>query len=199
MGDLLTIVFGLIGVVGVGFTIHYGRKSARLDRERKSLSWSDVQLAADDLAEEIHKSGFNPELILSPGARGGVIAEFVAHHTEASVPVLVGITQWKDSGFGGCDLSKYDYFETSKWRVCIPLAVYDNTDKRILIVDDWAMSGDAMERLRSRLLEKGFSQERIRTATAVVTDVAVKAHKAPDHYWRETDSPHFYFPWGKAR
>lgn len=199
MGDLLTWIFGVIGVVGVSLTLYYGRKSARLERESKTISWSDVQLAADDLAEEIRKSGFRPNLILASGARGGIIAEFMAQHIDHSVPVLVGITQWKDTGYGSCDLSKYDYFETSKWRVSIPLAIYDNADKNILVVDDLAMSGDAMEQIRKRLVEKGFAKDRIKTATAVAADVAVKAHKAPDYYWLETHSSSFYFPWGKAR
>ncbi len=199
METVLTIVFGIIGGVGAALTVYYGRKSARLERERETLSWNDVQLAADDLAEDIRKSRFQPQFILALNTRGGIIAEFVAQNMADSLPIVVGITEWRDFGYNAYDLKQYDSFETTKWRVSIPLTVYDNTDKNVLIVDDLVMSGDAMEEARKRLAERGFTKDAIRTAAIVVTDVAIKTHKAPDYHWRQTDSSSFYFPWGKAR
>ena len=199
MNLVLTIIFGVIGLVGVILTVHFGRKSARLERERKSINWSDVQLAASDLAEKIRHSGFLPSLILAPGARGGIIAEALAQDLGGAIAVVVGITEWKESGLFEGDLSKYECFETNKWKVCIPKCVFDNLDTRILVVDDLTMSGGAMQKIRSMLEEKGVAEDKIRTATIVTTTVAIQNHMAPDFYWKETDSPSFFFPWGKAK
>jgi hypothetical protein len=61
------------------------------------------------------------------------------------------------------------------------------------------MSGDFLEKLRTRLVEEGVDPARIKSASIAVTKVAIKNKKAPDYYWWEAADDDFYFPWGKAR
>ena len=196
---ILTIAFGVIGVGGLISTIYFGKKSARLEKARISLSWAEVQLASSDLADSIGATGFVPDIIFAPGARGGIVAESLAHDLNPRSAVLIGITQWKGTGLFEGDLSSYRNFDTAKWRVSVPLALFQNTKANILIVDDLAMSGESLQFIISLLEREGFESNQIRTAVLVATSVAVHNGKGPDFFWKETDSPKFFFPWGKAR
>ena len=197
--DVLTWVFGLASVIGLALTLYYGRKSSRLEQARRTLSWEDVVIASDDLATSIARSGFKPDLFLASSARGGLIAHLLAKHLAPTTPVLVGVVEWKDEGLFEGDLSAYDVLDTSKVRHHIPKALYSNTDRRVIIVDDFAMSGDGLAETRARLAAHGFPPDAIRTATLVVTATALARHRGPDYYWKKVDSLDFFFPWGRAK
>ena len=199
MTDLLTWAFGLASVVGLALTLYYGRKSARLERASQTLSWEDVAVAADDLAAAIARSGFQPDLFLALSVRSGIIAHFIAKHLTPTRPVLVGIVEWKEEDLFSGDLSAYDAFDTSKVRIHIPKALYANNKCRVLLVEDFIMSGDGMAETRSRLEAHGFPSHAIRTAALIVTGIALARHRGPDHYWKKVDSLDFFFPWGRAR
>jgi hypothetical protein len=53
--------------------------------------------------------------------------------------------------------------------------------------------------MRDRCIANGFAPSAVKTMALVATDVAIRNNKAPDFYWKVTDSPRFYFPWGEAR
>ena len=72
-------------------------------------------------------------------------------------------------------------------------------DGSIFVIDDFVMSGDFLTTLRERLVDSGSAVERIRTASAAVTRVALRNHEAPEYYWWLADSDDFYFPWGRAK
>jgi len=199
MQDILTRVFGIISAVGVVLTIYYGIKSAKLERKRKTLEWSDILMAADDLAKAIKRTKFIPEVIFSPSVRGGIVAELVSQSLHLSTPVILGFSEWKYGELFDGDLTAYDSFDTSRWTVHLPRMLYCNVDRRILIVDDLAMSGDALAQIKLKLEENGCPKDNIKTATVVASKISGQNHKAPDHCWMETESTDFFFPWGKTR
>ncbi len=199
MMDILTWTFGLASVAGLALTLHFGRKSIRLERAMQTLSWEDVVVAADDLGASISKTGFQPEMFLATSVRGGIIAHFMSRHLAPTSPVLVGIVEWKGEDLFHGDLSTYDTIDTSKVRLYIPKAVYANSERRVLVVDDFTMSGDGMAETRARLINHGFRPDAVRTATLIVSTVALARHRGPDHYWKKVDSLDFFFPWGRAK
>lgn len=198
MMNLLTWVFGIISIIGVYLTIYYGRKSIQLERARKKLEWSELQSGTSDLGKKV-RNEYNPDIILTPGLRGGIIAKLILNVFDTNIPTFVGISFWKNNQGGITQIKDYFRIETKKWDVYIPNGVLEFTDKRVLIIDDFAMSGDFIDRLKDLLVSKGFTQANIKTLSVATTKVAISNHKAPDYYWLKTEDDDFYFPWGKAK
>lgn len=196
---MLSWVFGIVGLAGVLLTIHYGRKSARLEREKVTLTWTDLRIAVDDIAKEITNSSFVPDLIFALSGRGSIVAHLLSQELETEVPVLVGVTLWKESNAKPMDLPHHEFITTSKWYLGVPAALFEKATQRLLIVDDFAMTGDALERIRNLLMSKGYPSDNLRTVTVVATEVAVRSKKGPNFFWRSTESTQFFFPWGRAK
>jgi hypoxanthine phosphoribosyltransferase len=198
MNDILTWFFGITTIVGTACSVYYGRKSSQLEKEQKKLDWADLQAAANDLGATI-KTGFEPEVMLTPGLRGATFTNLLASEFAKEIPVFVGISSWKakSDAISACD--KFFKVETNKWFVHIPDFISNYKDKRMLLVDDFAMSGDFLEKLKDALMQHGFSKDRIKSVCIATTKVAIDNHKAPDYFWMQTKDNSFYFPWGRAR
>jgi hypoxanthine phosphoribosyltransferase len=190
----------VIGLAGVLLTIFYARKAERLNSIRKRLDWSDLQAAASDLSQKI-RADFTPAAVVTPGLTGATFANLLVTDLPNQPPVYVGIRTWKEAAHSAGYTSGSFRIETKKWIVEIPASVSALIESQgdILIVDDFAMSGDFLEMLRTELVAAGFRKEQIHSCSLAVTKVAIKNHKAPDYYWWIADDDDFYFPWGKAR
>lgn len=98
------------------------------------------------------------------------------------------------------DLAGYAPLETTKWHVLVPETLKLFSDKKLLIVDDLTMSGDAMLSLKQHMIGVfGFSDRNVMTCTLVTSETAVRTKKAPSFYWKAVEHHDFFFPWGKAR
>ena len=195
----LSITGWLIGLIGVCVSIFYGRKSLRLERERITLKWEDVEIAAEDLSKRISDSGFKPSLILTFGSKCGYLAHLISRSFSPSAPVVVGVTLPKGGRVAEPLASMLSFIETKRWCVGIPTQLLDYGDQHVLIVDDWVLSGDAIEKMCDLLVQSGVPRKNIVSATLVATDTAVQNGKAPSYYWKTTSSTNFFFPWGRAR
>lgn len=111
----------------------------------------------------------------------------------------MGIVEWKDDGFFAGDLTTFEPFDASKVRQHVPRGLYASAKCSVLIVDDFAMSGDGLDGARSRLQARGYSPDSVRTASLIVSAMAIARHRALDFYWKKVDSLDFFFPWGRAR
>lgn len=198
METAFTVVGLVFGVVGVGLTILFARRAERINKERRRLDWSDVQAAASDLSRRII-SDFKPEAVLTPGLPGATFSNLLVEQLGMEIPVYVGIRFWKEGKQIPETLPGFFAIDTNKWRVMIPDSVRQRESNSILIVDDFAMSGDFLQNLLETLKHDMGEQFVVKTATIVTTTVSIKNHKAPDYYWWTADDDNFYFPWGKAR
>jgi len=144
------------------------------------------------------KKDFVPDVVFTPGLRGATFANLLVAEFNEEIPVVVGISIIKQDATV-INLPNYHLIETTKWSVYIPEQLFAFSQKNILIVDDFAMSGDFLHNLSATLIARGFAKEHIRTMCVAVTKVAIKAHKAPDYYWFQAEEANFYFPWGKAK
>lgn len=194
----LTWVFGTITVVSLLLTVYYGRRTAALERARRKLEWADLQVAAAELADRL-RDEFQPDFIFAPSLRGATFANLLIDQLNRDVPVLVGVTSWKAGSRPLAICGGYVALETSKWFIHVPQCLFEYRDSNILVVDDFVMSGDFLQRLRDAFVHDGLTLDRVKTLAIVTTRVAIRAHKAPDYHWMDTADDSFYFPWGKAR
>lgn len=86
----------------------------------------------------------------------------------------------------------------TKSTVFLPDRLHEQSDWRILLVDDFVMSGDGLSRVKDALLAQGFDPGRIRTGAVVATKLALANRKGPDFLARDARDFDFSFPWGRA-
>jgi hypoxanthine phosphoribosyltransferase len=173
--------------------------SNRKNRKLKAVVWSDIQSATKFFWKKLNRKKFEPTFIIAPGQKGGIIAQLIDDFYEEEIPILSGFLETKDKEQVEDD--NYMTLKTTKWYVHMPISLKTCKQKervKLLIVDDFVMSGDFLYSLKNQLLELGYLEKNICSCAIVVTKVAKDANKAPDYYWKVVDDKDFYFPWGKA-
>jgi len=198
-------VFGIVGSAwGIATYLYTSRKSAQLYKELRRVTWDEIRLASHKLRKDIEKS-FQPSVVFAPCRRGATIANLMFDNEE-NVLLHVGIRI--DKRVDGATLmanpptNDWQVAETEKYYHYIPQALVNLLAKdkmaRLLILDDYAMTGDALKRIIDFFLERGVERRNLKTATLICTAAAREGKKLPDFYWHKTTYSEFYFPWGKA-
>ncbi len=72
-------------------------------------------------------------------------------------------------------------------------------DLKVIIVDDFCISGDSLATIRNGLKELGFASDNIKTVTAISTQQAIDGANPPDFCWIEVDSGRLNFPCGPGQ
>lgn len=185
-----------MGAIGVFLTIRANQENRKL----KTITWCDLQLAAQYFWRELKHQKYTPTFIVTPGQKGGIVAQLVRDCFDVKIPIITGYLMEK----GESDiLSKSSAtLSTTKWDVHIPPVIENFAEKgtcKLLVVDDFVMSGDFMSSFLKWLLDLGYSEGNIRSCAVATTKVALDANKAPTLFWRIVDDREFYFPWGKAK
>src|SRR5262249_6036733 len=152
--------------------------------------WTEVQGGARDLAGQIRRR-FLPEVIFVPSPRGAIIAHLMVETFTRPVPIIAGVFEWLDGSPTLHRLHDLGFVATKKSSVQVPNVLRQCRHQRLLIVDDVVIGGDAMDALRSYIVDLGFDANHVKTATLVATEVAIQNKKAPDFYWKTTESPQF--------
>lgn len=197
--DALSITFLMLAVVSLGATVYFGIEARRIRRKIKTLEWDDIIIAVRDISRSI-KADAEPDVIYSPDQRGGIISYLMKYSLDAEIPIITGVTLWKDDFPEPPDWPHYVVTETSKWWILVPNILTKFKNNKIMIVDDFAMSGDALIKIKTILSAQFlFPHNNIKTCAIIVTDIAKKAHKDPSYYWKVVESTDFFFPWGRAR
>jgi hypoxanthine phosphoribosyltransferase len=138
-------------------------------------------------------------VILAPGPRGAIIAELIVQRFNRNIPALIGISYMEFTLKSMPSITNYFPFPISKgWQIYIPKTVLDYKDRRILVVDDFCLTGEFFEVLRTFLMDQGFIAGNVKVFCAVITEVTKSANRAPEYYHMVTGDDNFYFPWGKA-
>lgn len=210
LGTILSIVSIVIAIIGilVGFIVarYYYNKSQKMTIISKSINWDDISIAINTIGKQLRslddERKFVPDLIFLPNVKSGIIAKYLTDYFDSYVPIFLGLSIEKkryslNSKEKVLIPESYKYFETSKWYVYIPMNIFEYNNKKILIIDDFAMSGEYLSTLANLLIDNGFDKHHIRTICLATTKVAVESNKAPDYYWKEVIPGDFYLPWGK--
>ena len=145
---------------------------------REILRWDQVGVAARELAERIHESGFQPEVVVAI-ARGGL---------------LVGGALAYALGVKSCGSINVELYTGVDVTLPEPLLLPPHMDgsyldgRRVLLADDVSQSGLTLK-LAVDILERMGAE--IRTACFYTKPQTVFV---PDFSWRDTDR-WIVFPW----
>lgn len=219
--QLAGLLIAFVGIVlTVLFYIRRRRRDEHLSEELNELpnkisngssdsptpiTWNQLQNYCRELRSEI-ESKFDPEILVTPGLRGAIIA-YLMYGTGAHEDFLyfIGIQNKVPNGEvdDGHETGTSNFLdvigETSKYEYYLPKPFPDElADENILIVDDYAHTGESLETFEEYLLENGVDTDSIRTATVVCSSKADEFDKEPDFHGPIEDLP-FEFPWGDAR
>lgn len=193
-------IISILGnIVGWGLAIYAFIDNRKLSRKVRSYDWNDVMLAANSLAKAV--KAYKPEVIYAPNPNGGILALQIRDIVDSKIPVITGATLWKEDFKTRPVWRGYHRCDTSKWHLQVPLALNKYAGQRLLIVDDYVLSGDGLRELVGCLkAEKfGFSENQIEACAMIVNETAFKTKKAPKYYWKRKEEQDFLFPWGPAR
>lgn len=185
-----------IGYVGLLLAIYFGIENRQLNEEKRKLSWSDLQSLTRDLRQKINQK-YEPQIYFSPCRRGATVANLMFFPNE-NVPLYVGIRE-DTRVTPQLNLNKKDFkvVSTGKYNQYIPISLLEKKDSKLLIIDDFAETGISLSAIVNCLIDNGFNEDNIKTATVACSEIAIRDDKRPD--FCSITMPHgFYFPWGRA-
>lgn len=199
--NVITIVSFIIGIFGTVLSavgVWLAVRGNAMTRKAKTIDWGQLQTACKYIVKRLKKE-FIPDVIITPGQKGGIISQLIVDNYELEIPIYTGFLVSKKVDVSNVLVENYFVLETTKWNVFLPKSIEASTEKKVLIVDDWVMSGDFLQILHKKLIEVGYLKQNVRSCSIATTEVAVEAKKAPDCFWKIVDAKECYFPWGKAR
>jgi len=198
--DHLEMVFGIIGIsvslIGIIVTL---QKTPSKPFGKTNLCWAELGNAASNLATNIVKLKLNKQdIIFAIDAKMATIAETARNTLDIEIPIYVGTSYWisdlNDSVINNISSS----FKTRKWSIYVSNDIFKFKQKKVLVVHDFAMSGDLMTKAKEFLIANGFKENNITTYCLVVTAAALN-DRLVDKHWLKIDNTEFHFPWGPAR
>lgn len=191
-----SLILGLTTVLGFALAIWQAMRVEQLNKRERDLDWPRFRNAAADLARSVDRSRFMPDFILSISDRGAIVGNLVARELRRQIPIItVGYLDEAD----GLSIPGFLALRGTKATAFLPEGVRDLKDKRVLLLDDFVMSGDGLLRVKNQLLEYGFAADCIRSGSVVATKVSIANRKGPDFFAREARDFDFFFPWGRAK
>jgi adenine/guanine phosphoribosyltransferase-like PRPP-binding protein len=137
-----------------------------------------------------------PDVILALSERGAMVAHLVARELRSQVPIIT--VAYLSKPDDTVNLPGYEALRGSKAVTYLPGELGKLNDRKILLLDDFVMSGDGLAGVISALLALGFDSQRIRSGAVVATKLSIANKKGPSYWARETKDFDFYFPWGRA-
>lgn len=198
--NIASFIIGIVGtasgIVGVYLTIRSNKKN----KQMKNITWNDLLLATKYFYKKLQQQNYVPDIIVTPGHKGGIVAQLLSDYYGLPIPILAGVIF--PSKYANINIEGYTLLNTSKWNVYIPKIVFSidhREDKKILIIDDFVMSGDFLHSLRQKLKEYNYNDNNIKSCAVAVTQVAVDSYKNSDYYFKIVNDSGFNFPWGKAK
>lgn len=202
--DWLSLIGFIVGIVGLIWGVVERHKAARKYMELRRITWDELRLASRELLKNVEKE-FHPDVIFTPCRRGATIANLM-FAVDENILLHVGIRLDK-RGKETAPLpeiwrKEWAVVETGKYYHYIPRTLINllnaNRDLKLLILDDFAMTGDSLKSLTDFFKNNGLEKENMKTATIVCTPAAYEGKSLPDFSWFKTEYGEFYFPWGKA-
>lgn len=145
------------------------------------LTWDDIERLTDELAVKIKASGFTPDYIVGITTGGLIPLYFLARKLDNNRNILT--------------ISANSYIKDNQGDLKIfYLPEIDLSNKKVLLVDDIAGTGNTLKEISKILKDKYKVQE-----LKIVTMVVLKDSKFyPDWYGTEKQEDWVVFPWDKA-
>lgn len=148
--------------------------------QREDLTWEQVDRAADDIARQVHDSGFAPRVIIAI-ARGGMVpAGLLAYKLDVKLADVINVEFYTD-------------LERTRPDPVLLAPILETqaiSGQQILVVDDVAQSGRTLSIVMKLL--RGFGGD-VRSAVLCTRAGTIIA---PDFRWRTTER-WVVFPWSQ--
>jgi hypoxanthine phosphoribosyltransferase len=190
------VILGITTVFGFGLAVWQAMRAEQLNKRQRDLDWPRFRNAASDLARSVDRSGFMPDFILSMSDRGAMVGHLVARELRRQIPIItVGYLDQEEE----VSIPGFLTLRGSKATTFLPDGLKGLKEKRVLLVDDFVMSGDGLLRVKDQLLDYGFAKDSIKSGAVVATKVSMANKKGPDFFAREARDFDFFFPWGRAK
>ena len=133
--------------------------------------WNEINNRCVELADQIKKSGFNPEIIVGVARGGWIPARILSDLLGNTYVASIKVEFYKDVA------------EPAKKPIISQQVSTRVEGKRVLVVDDVADTGESLTTVRQNLLSQGASQVKIATL-----HYKPKSILRPDFYVRETSA-----------
>jgi len=133
--------------------------------------WNEIYEGCIELADQIKKSRFNPEIIVGVARGGWIPARILSDLLGNTYVASMKVEFYKDVA------------ETAKKPVISQQVSTAVEGKRVLVVDDVADTGESLTTVRRNLLGRGASQVKIATLHYKPQSIL-----RPDFYVRETSA-----------
>jgi len=140
-------------------------------------SWNQIYRLLLKLAEEVRKSGFEPEVIVGVSRGGWIPARIMSDLLET--PKLANVTA---EFYVGVTETKHEPAITQP--VSLPVK-----DKKVLVIDDAADTGESIQLVNSHLKNQGASEIKIATIYYKPWSIIVP------HYYEKETRCWIVFPW----
>jgi hypoxanthine phosphoribosyltransferase len=193
---MLSVALAIITVLGFGLAIWQYIRAEELNKRQRDLDWPRFRSAASDLARAVDRSGFMPDYILAASDRGAMVGNLVARELRRQIPIITfGYLDKPD----GAEIPGFEVLAGTKVTTYLPAGLREMVASKVLVLDDFVMSGDGLATIRKQLVAYGFAPEHVKSGAVVATRLSIANRKGPDFLARETKDFDFYFPWGRAR
>ena len=146
------------------------------------LTWEDVEDITDKLADKIKGSDFNPDYIIGI-TTGGLIPLYFMIRKLDNIPNILTIS-----------VNSYDKDKKGNPKI-LYLPEVDLSNKKVLLIDDIAGTGDTLKKVSEILIDK-YKVEELKTATLAVTK---DSQYYSDFYILEERGDWVVFPWDKKK
>lgn len=198
--DVINVLGFAIGIIGLiyAFYSENKRKKEQIHRQQR-FEWGHVQQGVKQICNWIKQDKFNPDFLLTVPGAGIILTELASIELGEGMPIYIvqqtPVQQSKTShALSGLEI------KTSKWHYFIPQDIFTHKkkDTKVLIIDDYAQSGDTLYEIKNTLVANGFKSENIKTASLITLKGLVESSKSPDYSWFFVDTYDVHMPWGHA-
>ena len=147
--------------------------------EKKKFSWEEIDRFADELVSKVQASGFMPDYLVGIAVGGLIPLGLLAKKLDSNAVLTVSASSYNDAN--------QKTGEPTVWN----LPTLDLSNKKILIVDEIAETGETLEAVKKVLIEKCNAGD---IKTAVLGIHKKKCMIVPDFYIF-AEEVWIVFPW----
>lgn len=191
IGIVISGSFGMLALVYERMK----RKREELNRQQR-FEWPHIHSGIRQIAAWLRRRKFQPDIIIAIPGGGTALADLLAMEFGEFVPVLP-VQQFQNKHAPMPD-PNYKTCATAKWTFRLPLKVISDTNQKVVIIDDFASSGDSLRQIKTLFTESGVPSKNVLTVSLVAVAVLKETGKAPDYAWFWVDSYEVHMPWGHA-
>ena len=172
------------------------RKLKEEEQKSMEISWQQVERAAEDLSATIKKE-FHPNIVLTPGQRGGIFAYFMLakYYDGDPISIVTGHSIPKENQEEITTGENEVLLISDKYYIVLPTEKLSNPNQKVLIVDDCVFGGSTMKEITKYLIDTcQYKADNIKSCVIITSQHSIPGGFAPDYYWEKRASD-FFFPW----